>query len=72
MYHSYESRRSLANVRRRIKEEQTKYRLSKEIEQELVDSSPWCGERDDVEDMVVVVYIMEPELSKALPNMPAE
>jgi len=40
-----------ANVRSRIKEEQTKYRLSKEIEQELVASSPWCGERYCVEDM---------------------
>ena len=45
-----------ANVRSRIKEEQTKYRLSKEIEQELVASSPWCGERYCVEDMVVVVW----------------
>ena len=43
------------------KEERTKYRLLKDIEQELVASSPWYGERDGVGDMVVVVYIMDTE-----------
>ena len=43
------------------KEERTKYQLLKEIEQELIASSPWCGEKDGVGDMVVVMYIMETE-----------